>query len=110
MTNEANETSLSDLVWDEAYNKGYADGRDKAFFEIEATLDEQPHAVDCGCRPCDIIAKVRLVRAEEDWPGRPVFDPDDTLAAQVWARFRRARFRGMQVLRKRHSQTDSHRP
>ena len=36
------------------YAEGYAAGKDKAFFEMLASLDGPPHAQDCGCQPCQI--------------------------------------------------------
>ena len=33
------------------YAEGYAAGRDKAYFEVLASLDGPPHAGDCACRP-----------------------------------------------------------
>ena len=34
--------------------KGYAAGKDKAFFEMEMALQDDTHAAGCGCRPCRI--------------------------------------------------------
>ena len=34
------------------YAEGYAAGKDKAFFEMLASLDGPPPTQDCGCQPC----------------------------------------------------------
>ena len=34
------------------YAEGYAAGKDKAYFEVIASLDSPPHAGDCACQPC----------------------------------------------------------
>ena len=36
------------------YAEGYAAGKDKAYFEIEMALQDDTHAVGCGCQPCRI--------------------------------------------------------
>ena len=36
------------------YADGYAQGKDKAFFEVLASLDGPPHHRDCGCQPCQV--------------------------------------------------------
>ena len=33
------------------YAEGYAAGKDKAFFEVIASLDGPPHAEACACQP-----------------------------------------------------------
>ena len=34
------------------YAEGYAGGKDKAYFEMLASLDGPPHAEGCACQPC----------------------------------------------------------
>ncbi len=34
--------------------EGYAAGRDKADFELLASLDVLPHADGCACQPCQV--------------------------------------------------------
>ena len=34
------------------YAEGYAAGRDKACFEVIASLEGPPHAEGCACQPC----------------------------------------------------------
>ena len=37
------------------YAEGYAQGKDKAYFEMLASLEGgTPHAGDCACRPCQV--------------------------------------------------------
>ena len=36
------------------YAEGYAQGKDKAYFEVLASLDGPPHHQDCGCQPCQV--------------------------------------------------------
>ena len=36
------------------YAEGYAAGKNKAFFEVIASLEGPPHAQDCGCQPCQV--------------------------------------------------------
>ena len=36
------------------YAEGYAAGKDKAYFEIEMTLQDDNHAASCGCQPCRV--------------------------------------------------------
>ena len=36
------------------YAEGYAAGKDKAFFEVVASLDGPPHAEGCACQPCQV--------------------------------------------------------
>ena len=36
------------------YAEGYAAGKDKAYFEILASLDGPPHAGECACQPCQV--------------------------------------------------------
>ena len=36
------------------YAVGYAAGRDKADFEVLASLDVLPHADGCACQPCQV--------------------------------------------------------
>ena len=36
------------------YAEGYAAGKDKAYFEVLASLDGPPHHQDCGCQPCQV--------------------------------------------------------
>ena len=67
------------------YAEGYAAGKDKAYFEVIASLDGPPHAEDCACEPCQVkracLKKVMtlmarssssLIELSEAWnPGRP---------------------------------------
>ena len=41
------------------YSQGYADGKDKAYFEIRMMLEDGTHSTGCGCEPCNIIREVR---------------------------------------------------
>ena len=34
--------------------EGYAVGKDKAYFEVLASLDGPPHAGECACQPCQV--------------------------------------------------------
>ena len=49
------------------YAEGYAAGKDKAYFEVLASLEGPPHAGDCGCQPCQVkracIRKVMTLMA-----------------------------------------------
>ena len=36
------------------YAEGYATGKDKAYFEVIASLEGPPHADGCACRPCQV--------------------------------------------------------
>ena len=36
------------------YAEGYAAGKDKAFFEMLASLEGPPHAEGCACQPCQV--------------------------------------------------------
>ena len=36
------------------YAEGYAAGKDKAYFEVLASLEGPPHAEECGCHPCQM--------------------------------------------------------
>ena len=36
------------------YAEGYAAGKDKAYFEVLASLDGPPHAEGCACQPCQV--------------------------------------------------------
>ena len=36
------------------YAEGYAAGKDKTFFEMEMALQDDTHAADCGCQPCQV--------------------------------------------------------
>ena len=36
------------------YAEGYAAGKDKAYFEVLASLDGPPHHRDCSCQPCQV--------------------------------------------------------
>ena len=36
------------------YAEGYAAGKDKAYFEVLANLEGQPHARECVCHPCQV--------------------------------------------------------
>ena len=36
------------------YAEGYAAGKDKAYFEILASLEGPPHAGGCACQPCQV--------------------------------------------------------
>ena len=39
------------------YAEGYAQGKDKAHFEIRASLDSN-HSASCGCEPCRTVREV----------------------------------------------------
>ena len=49
----------------DAYGSGWAAGKDKLAFEVEAVKDN-PHGAGCGCRPC---ALVRVVLGVATVPG-----------------------------------------
>ena len=36
------------------YAEGYATGKDKAYFEVLASLEGPPHAEGCACQPCQV--------------------------------------------------------
>ena len=36
------------------YAEGYAAGKDKAYFEVLASLDGPPHDAGCACQPCQV--------------------------------------------------------
>ena len=36
------------------YAEGYAAGKDKAYFEVIASLEGPPHAGECACQPCQV--------------------------------------------------------
>ena len=36
------------------YAEGYAAGKDKAYFEMLASLEGPPHAEGCACQPCQV--------------------------------------------------------
>ena len=36
------------------YAEGYAQDRDKAYFEMLASMEGVAHATDCSCRPCQV--------------------------------------------------------
>ena len=36
------------------YAEGYAADKDKAYFEVLASLECPPHAEGCGCQPCQV--------------------------------------------------------
>ena len=38
----------------DCYAEGYAAGKDKAFFEMLASLEVPPHAEGCACQPCQV--------------------------------------------------------
>ena len=65
----------------EGYAAGHAEGKDKAYFEVLASLDGPPHAQDCGCQPCQVkracLQKVMTLMARSS-PG--IFE-----FAEVWA-------------------------
>ena len=50
------------------YAAGYAQGKDKAYFEVLACLEGPPHAEDCGCQHCQVkracIQKVMALMAK----------------------------------------------
>ena len=50
------------------YAEGYAAGKDKAYFEVIASLDGPPHAGDCACQPC--LVKRALPEQGDDPDGR----------------------------------------
>ena len=39
----------------DCYEDGYAQGKDKAFFELRSIADNKRHPNDCGCQPCITI-------------------------------------------------------
>ena len=39
------------------YAEGYAQGKEKAHFEIRAALDSN-HATSCGCEPCEPVREI----------------------------------------------------
>ena len=41
------------------FNAGWTLGKAKAFSEVEEVVPAR-HAVDCGCRPCQVVAVVIL--------------------------------------------------
>ena len=44
------------------YAEGYAAGRDKAYFEVIASLEGPPHAEGCACQTCQLKpARLRKV-------------------------------------------------
>ena len=44
------------------FAEGYATGKDKAYFEIIASLEGPPHAEGCACQPCQVkLACLRKV-------------------------------------------------
>ena len=51
------------------YAEGYAAGKDKAYFEVLASLDGPPHAEGCACQPCQVkracLRKVMTFMAKE---------------------------------------------
>ena len=42
----------------DAYHQGYAEGREKAFFEVRSRLTEEKHKEDCGHEECKLILEV----------------------------------------------------
>ena len=50
------------------YAEGYASGKDKAYFEVLASLDGPPHAEGCPCQPCQVkracLQKVMTLMAQ----------------------------------------------
>ena len=36
------------------YAERYAQGKDKAYFEMLASLEGPAHTMDCACRPCQV--------------------------------------------------------
>ena len=50
------------------YGEGYADGKDKAFFEIEV-WERGRHFKDCGCRPCIAARQIlaQFIGSSEEW-------------------------------------------
>ena len=46
------------------YAEGYAAGKDKAYFEVLASLEGPSHAEGCACQPCQVkTACVRKIMA-----------------------------------------------
>ncbi len=44
-----------------SYEAGHADGRDAAYAEIYAALDDLDHARHCeGCRPCEVMKETLM--------------------------------------------------
>ena len=60
-------------VAEDTYNQGYADGKAKAWqeleFRIEDVLDDFHAVDDCGCAPCKVFRKV-LHRLGPAWAAR----------------------------------------
>ena len=54
------------------YAEGYAQGKDRIYFEILASLEGPPHSEDCGCQPCQVrsacISRVMTLMARSS-PG-----------------------------------------
>ena len=65
------------------YAGGYAAGKDKAHFEILASLEGPPHYQDCACQPCQVkracLRKVMALMARSS-PG--LFELLDRLTHQ----------------------------
>ena len=51
------------------YAEGYAAGKDKAYFEMLASLEGTPHAKGCACQPCQVkracLQKVMTLMAQK---------------------------------------------
>ena len=56
------------------YGEGYAQGKDKAYFEIEVH-DMTLHARGCGCEPCKAVRRIaaKLGVASKPPPEAPEF-------------------------------------
>ena len=50
------------------YAEGYAAGKDKAYFEILASLEGPPHAGGCACQPCQVKRGCLAEGADPDGP------------------------------------------
>ena len=65
------------------YAEGYAAGKDKAYFEVLASLEGPPHAGECACQPCQVklacLRKVMVLLARTS-PG--LFDQVEAWALQ----------------------------
>ena len=59
----------------EGHAAGYAEGKDKAYFEVMASFDGPLHAADCGCQPCEVKrACLRKVMTLIAWSSPGLFE------------------------------------
>ena len=53
------------------YAEGHAAGKDKAYSEMLASLEDKAHSLGCGCRPCQVKkATINSLIAEMAIAGR----------------------------------------